>query len=73
MGLGAARYALWDATDWRRDYTPPAWRSRANEEQKKRGWKMAVRIEKINCTVLDNPAVDRSRKRCTLSPRDRRD
>ena len=30
----------------------PAWRNRATEEQKKRGWEMAVRIEKILCTVL---------------------
>jgi hypothetical protein len=35
-----------------RDYSPPAWRNRATEEQKKRGWEMAVRIEKILCTVL---------------------
>ena len=30
----------------------PAWRNRATEEQKKRCWEMAVRIEKILCTVL---------------------
>jgi hypothetical protein len=36
-----------------RDYSPPAWRHRATEEQKKRGWEMAVRMEKIICTVLD--------------------
>jgi hypothetical protein len=52
-GLDAVRYVLWDATGWHRDYSPPAWRHRATAEQKKRGWEMAVRIEKILCTVLD--------------------
>ena len=32
---------------------PPAWRNRATEQQKRIGWEMAVRIEKILCTVLD--------------------
>jgi len=52
-GLDAVRYVLWDATGWHRDYSPPAWRNRATAEQKKRGWEMAVRIEKILATVLD--------------------
>ncbi len=52
-GLEAVRYVLWDATGWHRDYSPPAWRNRATEEQKRIGWEMAVRIEKIICTVLD--------------------
>ncbi len=52
-GLDAVRYVLWDATGWHRDYSPPAWRHRATAEQKKRGWEMAVRIEKILCAVLD--------------------
>ncbi len=51
-GIDAVWYVLWDATGWRRDYSPPAWRSRATEEQKRVGWEMAVRIEKILCTVL---------------------
>jgi hypothetical protein len=51
--LDGVRYALWDATGWHRDYSPPAWRNRATEEQKRIGWEMAVRIEKILCTVLD--------------------
>ena len=46
------RYVLWYATGWRRDYVPLAWRNRATEEQKRIGWEMAVRIEKILCTVL---------------------
>ena len=37
----------------RADYSPPAWRNRATAEQKRKGWEMAVRIEKILCTVLD--------------------
>ena len=52
-GLDAVRYTLWDATGWHRDYSPPAWRTRATEEQKRVGWELAVRIEKILCTVLD--------------------
>jgi hypothetical protein len=47
------RYALWDATGWHRDYSPPAWRNRGTVEQKRIGWEMAVRIEKIVATVLD--------------------
>ena len=35
------------------DYSPPAWRNRATAEQKRKGWEMAVRIEKILCVVLD--------------------
>ncbi|MCA1717091.1 MAG: hypothetical protein LC781_09710 [Actinobacteria bacterium] len=50
--LDAVRYALWDATGWHRDYSPAAWRNRATEEQKRKGWEMAVRIEKIIVTVL---------------------
>jgi hypothetical protein len=46
-GIDGVRYALWDATGWHRDYSPPAWRNRATPEQKRRGWEMAVRIEKI--------------------------
>ncbi len=52
-GIDGVRYALWDATGWHRDYSPPAWRNRATEEQKRKGWEMAVRIEKIITTVLD--------------------
>jgi hypothetical protein len=52
-GLDGVRYVLWDTTGWHRDYSPPAWRHRAAEEQKRKGWEMAVRIEKILCTVLD--------------------
>ncbi len=52
MGLDAARHVLRDATGWHRDYSPPAWRKRATAEQKRIGWEMAVRIEKILCTVL---------------------
>ncbi len=51
-GLDAVRYVLWDATGWHRDYSPPAWRNRATDEQKRRGWEMAVRIEKVLYTVL---------------------
>ena len=48
----AVRYVLWDATGWHRDYSPAAWRNRATQEQKREGWEMAVRIEKIIATVL---------------------
>ncbi len=51
-GIDAVRYALWDATGWHRDYSPPAWRNRSTAEQKRKGWEMAVRIEKIIAAVL---------------------
>jgi hypothetical protein len=51
--LDAVRYVLWDAKGWHRDYSPPAWRHRTTPEHKRVGWEMAVRIEKILCTVLD--------------------
>jgi hypothetical protein len=51
-GIEAVRYVLWDDTGWHKDYSPPAWRNRATAEQKRRGWEMAVRTEKILATVL---------------------
>ncbi len=51
-GIDGVRYALWDATGWHRDYSPPAWRNRATDEQRRIGWETAVRIEKIIATVL---------------------
>lgn len=51
-GVECARYALWDLTDWHIKYDPCAWRSRATEEQKRVGWEMWVRMEKIIATVL---------------------
>src|SRR3712207_819783 len=51
-GIDGVRYALWDTTGWHRDYSPPDWRNRATEEQKRIGWEIAVRIEKIIATVL---------------------
>jgi hypothetical protein len=38
---------------WHWDYSPPAWSNRATDEQKRKGWEMAVRIEKITATLLD--------------------
>lgn len=52
-GIDGVRYALWNVSGWHRAYSPPAWRSRANEEQKREGWEMAVKIEKIIAMVLD--------------------
>ena len=72
-GIDAVRYVLWDATGWHRDYSPPAWRNRATEEQKKIGWEMAVRIEKILCTGLHEAhKQSRLRRSRTLSPRGQR-
>jgi hypothetical protein len=45
------RYAIWDATGWHRDRSPPVWRNRATEEQKRIGWEMGVRIEKVICMM----------------------
>ncbi len=50
--LKGPRYALWHATGWDRDYSPPAWCNGATAEQKRLGWAMVVRIEKVLCTVL---------------------
>ncbi|MDP9477012.1 MAG: hypothetical protein M3R38_15225 [Actinomycetota bacterium] len=51
-GIEGVRYALWDMTGWHRDYDPCVWRSRATEEQKRVGWEMRVRMEKIVAVVL---------------------
>ncbi len=40
-----------DVSGWYRDYSPPALRTRATEEQKREGWEMAMRIEKLFCTI----------------------
>ena len=37
-GIDGVRYALWNVSGWHRDYSPPAWRSRATEEQKREGF-----------------------------------
>jgi hypothetical protein len=50
--LYGVRYALRDATGRHRNSSPPAWRSWAKEEQKRRGWELAVRIEEIIATLL---------------------
>ena len=72
QGIDAVRYALWDATGWHRDYSPPAWRNRATEEQKRKGWEVAVRIEKIIAKVLKEAHERQSRRSWGLSPRGRR-
>ena len=51
-GIEGVRYAPWDMTGWHRDYDPCIWRSRADEERKRVGWEMWVRMEKIIATVL---------------------
>jgi hypothetical protein len=52
-GIEAVRYALFDMTNWHADYDPCIWRSRATEEQKRVGWEMWVRMEKILAVVLN--------------------
>ena len=52
-GIDGVRYPLWDSTGWHRDYSPPVWRNRATDVQKRIGWEIAVRIEKIIATVLN--------------------
>ena len=51
-GIEGVRYALFDMRGWHRDYDPCIWRSRATEEQKRVGWEMWVRMEKIIAVVL---------------------
>ena len=46
-GIEGVRYALWDMTRWHERYDPCLRRSRATEEQKRVGWEMWVRMEKI--------------------------
>jgi hypothetical protein len=53
-GLEAVRYVLWDLTGWHKDYALAlALGSGAMEEQKRQGWEMFVRTEKILATVLN--------------------
>ncbi len=52
-GIEGVRYVLWDMTRWHERYDPCIWGSRATEEQKRIGWEMWVRMEKIIATVLD--------------------
>ncbi len=52
-GVEAVRYALFDMTGWHEDYDPCIWRSRATKEQKRAGWEMWVRMEKIIAVVLN--------------------
>ena len=65
------RYALWGATGWHRDYSPPAWKNRVTVEQKREGWEMAVRI-RLSPRCLARPTSGRSRRSWTLLKRDRR-
>ena len=51
-GIEGVRYALFDMTGWHRDYDPCLWRRRATEKQKRVGWEMWVRMEKIIATLL---------------------
>lgn len=52
-GLEAVRYVLWDATGWHNEYALTlALKGGATEEQKRKGWEMFVRMEKILVTVL---------------------
>ena len=51
-GIEGVRYAPFDMTGWHRDYDPYVWRSRATEEQRRVGWEMWVRMEKIVAAVL---------------------
>jgi len=51
-GIEGVRYALWEMTHWHERYDPCIWRSRATAEQKRVGWEMWVRMEKIIATVL---------------------
>ena len=52
-GVEGVRYALRDMTRWYERYEPCVWRRRATGEQKRIGWEMWVRMEKIIATVLD--------------------
>lgn len=51
-GIEGVDYALWNMTCWHELYDPCIWRQRATEEQKRVGWEMWMRMEKIICTLL---------------------
>ncbi len=51
-GIKGVRYVLWDMTGWHEYYNLGLWRTRATEGQKRVGWEMWVRMEKIICTAL---------------------
>jgi hypothetical protein len=42
--------------------SPPVWMNRTTKEQKRIGWEMSVRIEKIIATVLQEAPGGRSRR-----------
>ncbi len=72
-GIEGVRYALWDMTNWHVDYDSCIWSSRATAEQKRVGWEMWVRMEKILTVVLHEARNgNRSRRRWTPCLRDRR-
>ena len=50
--VDGVRYAPWKEAGWHREYSPPTWRGRATADQKQEGWEMAVRRERIICTVV---------------------
>src|SRR5919199_1525260 len=54
-GLEAVRHLLWEATGWHREYALvlALGRSGVTEEQKRNGWELFVRMEKILATVLN--------------------
>ena len=53
---------MWNVIGVARDYSPPAWRSRATEEQKRIGWEVAVRIEGIIARCSTRPTSGGSRR-----------
>lgn len=56
-GIDAARDALWDAIAWHRDCSPQTDGNPATTGQRRVSLEMAVRIEKILCTVLHEAHV----------------
>lgn len=52
-GLNAARFVLWDLTGWHKEYALAlALSNRVTGEQKRQGWEVFVRTEKVLATVL---------------------
>jgi hypothetical protein len=72
-GIDGVRYALWSATGWHRDYSPPAWRNRATAEQKRIGWEIAVKIERSSPQSWTRPTSGKPKRSWRSPPRDRRD
>jgi hypothetical protein len=50
--LEELKFTLWELTGWHENYDPEVLGDAATEEQKREGWKMAIRMKKIRARLL---------------------